>query len=210
MKRFPRLCFVVVCLIVSAAAFADSPVTAQQQASQYALGDQTMTINAGTFVPLFLVNPSTGGVVPLLVSNGGGVGSPAQLSVGGGGWLSWAAYVTPQIRLGLDVGTDFALSPNANWLVMVPFVAKATYAFNFYPFEVPLSLGVGMNIVNYVGNTTVDVLVRPETGMYWIYNSSWSFGLLLDYWFDMQFATTPANSRIGNFLGVSLSALYHF
>jgi hypothetical protein len=169
-------------------------------ASQYALGDQTMSINAGLFVPLFLL-PS--GVVLL-------AGNPSQLSLGAVGSLSWAAYVSPVIRLGVDVAGNFTLSPNSNVLLMLPFIAKAAYVFTFYPFELPISLGVGMNIVKYTSLSSIDLLLRPGASFYWIYNSSWSFGLNAYYWFDMQFNTSPGSTRYGSFLEFSLSALYHF
>ena len=168
--------------------------------SQYSLGDQTMSINAGVFLPLFML-PS--GVVLM-------AGSPPQLTPGAAGSLSWAAYVGPQIRVGLDIAGTFTLSPNANVLLMLPFIAKASYIFSFYPFEMPLSLGVGANIVKYTSLSTIDLLLRPGAGFYWIYNSSWSFGANLNYWFDMQFNTNADKSRFGNFLEFSLSALYHF
>jgi hypothetical protein len=169
-------------------------------ASQYSLGDQTMSINAGMFIPLFLL-PS--GKVLL-------AGNPSQLTLGAVGSLSWAAYVTPELRLGADVGGNFTLDPNSNILFMLPFVAKAAYVFSLYPFEVPVSFGVGMNIVKYTSLSTIDLLLRPGASFYWIYNSSWSFGVNLLYWFDMQFNTDPSLSRYGNFLEFSLSALYHF
>jgi len=168
--------------------------------SQYSLGDQTMAINAGLFLPLFDL-PS--GVIFM-------AGSPPQLTPGAVGSLSWAAYVAPQIRLGIDIAGNFTLDPNANVLLMLPFVAKASYIFSFYPFELPVTLGVGANIVKYTSLSTLDLLLRPGVGLYWIYNSSWSFGANLNYWLDMQFNTNPANTRYGSFLEFSLSALYHF
>ncbi|MGA2381712.1 MAG: hypothetical protein ABSG85_20635 [Spirochaetia bacterium] len=168
--------------------------------SQYALGDQTMSINAGLFVPLFLLPTGT-----VLLA-----GSPPQLTLGAVGSLSWAAYVTPRIRLGADVAGNFTLSPNSNVLLMLPFVVKGSYIFTFYPFEVPLTMGIGMNIVKYTSLSTIDLLLRPGAAFYWIYNSSWSFGVNLNYWFDMQFNTNPTLTRYGNFLEFSLSALYHF
>ncbi len=180
---------------------ADAP---SQQPSQYGLGDQTMSINAGLFVPLFLLPTGTA----LLAPAPGG--TAPHLSLGAVGSLSWAAYVAPQVRLGIDVAGDFTLSPNGNSLLMLPFVAKGSYIFTVYPFEIPLTLGVGMNIVKYVDKATIDLLIRPGISGLWIYNSSWSFGLNLNWWFDMQFAPTPADSRTGNFLEISLTALYHF
>jgi hypothetical protein len=194
----------VAVLALAALAFAAAPLGAEDAnspvASQYSLGDQTMSINAGLFLPLFLL-PS--GVV--LIS-----GKPPQLTAGAVGSLSWAAYVTPEIRLGADVAGNFTLSPNANILLMLPFVAKISYVFSFYPFELPVTMGVGANIVKYTTLSTIDLLLRPGVALYWIYNSSWSFGLNVNYWFDMQFNTTPSLTRYGNFLELSLSALYHF
>jgi hypothetical protein len=200
-KRLSPLWLVLFCLFVNASLFADAPVTAQQQASQYGLGDQVLSINAGLFAPLFTLAPSTGKITPLLFT---------QLSLGVVGSLNWAAYVTPRIRVGIDIAGDFSFSPNANALLMVPFIAEGTYVFSSYPFEIPVSFGLGMNIVKYVDQTTIDLLMRPATGLFWIYNSSWSFGLNLDYWLDMQLSTDQTKSRFGNFLEISLSALYHF
>jgi hypothetical protein len=186
----------MVCLSASASA-ADN---GSASVSQYALGDQTMSINAGAFIPLFLL-PS--GTVLL-------AGNPSQLTLGAVGSLSWAAYVTPQIRLGADVAGNFTLDPNGNVLLMLPFVAKVAYIFTFYPFEVPVSFGLGMNIEKYTSLSTIDLLLRPGASFYWIYNSSWSFGANLLYWFDMQFNSDPTKTRYGSFLEFSLSALYHF
>jgi hypothetical protein len=177
----------------------DGPGT---QASQYSLGDQVLTINAGLFLPLFLLPTGT----PLLNDDG-----VSHLSCGIAGSLAWAAYVTPDIRLGAEVGGSFCVSPNANSLLMLPFLAKASYVFTLYPIEIPVSFAVGMNLVKYTDLYTIDLILRPGISAYWIYNSSWSFGLNLNYWFDMQFDTTnAANNRVGNFLEISLSALYHY
>jgi hypothetical protein len=204
-KRRCRFASAAILMLAAAATplfAADSPAA---QPSQYSLGDQTLSINAGLFVPLFLLP----GPVVLLAPSAGS-GSPPHLTLGAVGNLSWAAYVSPQIRLGLDIAGDFTLSPNANSLLMLPFIAKAAWVFTVYPFEIPVSFGVGMNIVKYVDKTSIDLLLRPGVSGLWIFNSSWSFGLNLNWWFDMMFAKDPTSSRIGNFLEVSLSALYHF
>jgi hypothetical protein len=198
-------CRIAVTLLL-ALACASSPAFAADagggpSTSQYSLGDQTMSINAGVFLPLFMW-PT--GVVLLAPSSGSG--SPPHLTPGAVGSLSWAAYVAPQIRIGMDIAGNFTLDPNANVLLMLPFIGKASYIFTFYPFEVPITLGIGANIVKYTTFSAIDVLLRPGAGFYWIYNSSWSFGANLNYWLDMQWAS----GRAANFLEFSLSALYHF
>jgi hypothetical protein len=165
--------------------------------SQYTLGDQTLMITAGVFLPLFLLPTGTA----LLA------GSTPQLTVGGEAFLTWAAYVAPQIRLGAELGGAFSFDPNGNLLLMLPLIVKASYVFTFYPFELPVSLGVGMNILKYTDQYYVDLLLKPGASLFWIFNSSWAFGLNLNWWFDMQMSS---NSRIGNFLEISLSAIYHY
>ncbi len=194
----------LVCAIVVLFACAAAPLFAAGDSgntpSQYTLGDQTMSINAGLFIPLFLLPTGT-----VLLA-----GSPPQLSLGGVGSLSWAAYVAPQIRIGAEIGGSFCFSPNMNALLMLPVIAKASYVFTVYPFEIPVTLGVGMNIISYVDQHYFDLLIKPGAALYYIFNSSWSFGLNVNYWIDMQFSSAPGMSRTGNFLETSLSALYHY
>ncbi len=165
--------------------------------TQYALGDQVLSISAGPLFPLFFLpwratDPWT------------------HLTVGGTGSFSWAAYVTGNIRVGVEVGGMFAFSPNMNTLLELPILAKGQYVFTPYPFEVPVGLGVGMNIVKYQDNLTIDLLLKPTASMLWVYDSKWSFGLNVDWWWDMQFASSAGDSRIGNFLATTLCALYHY
>jgi hypothetical protein len=179
------------------------PLTAQEKegksepAPLYSLGDQTLAISGGMFVPLYFLSYA-------------GAAAPTQLSLGGMGSLQWQAYLSSMFRIGLEVGGVFAFSPNMNVLLMLPVTAKVSYVMSFYPFEVPLSLGLGMNVVKYSDQSNVNLLVKPGASFFWIFNSSWSFGLNAVYWWDMQFAPTADQSRIGNFLEVSLTALYHY
>ena len=198
MKRLCGLVCAIVVLFACPALFAagDSGGTP----SQYALGDQTMSINAGLFVPLFLLPSGT-----VLLQ-----GSPPHLSLGGVGSLSWAAYIAPQIRIGAELGGTFTFSPNLNALLMLPIIVKTSYVFSAYPFEIPVTLGVGMNIISYVDQHYIDFLLKPGASFYYIFNSSWSFGLNVNYWIDMQFSRTAGESRTGNFIETSLSALYHY
>jgi hypothetical protein len=197
-KRPDRILCALVLLALSCGAMplfaADAAVSAP---SQYTLGDQTLSISAGVFLPLFLLPTGTA----LLAGN------PSQLTVGGEAFLNWSAYVAPQIRIGAELGGAFCFDPNENLLLMLPLIAKASYVFTIYPFEIPVTFGIGMNILKYTDQYYVDLLLKPGASLFWIFNSSWAFGLNVNYWFDMQMSS---NFRIGNFLEISLSALYHY
>jgi len=202
--KTPRWAVFAAALIIAALPLAaqDAPEAepepdAVPAASAYALGDQVLSISLGPFIPLFFLAND-------------GTTSDTNLTLGGTGSISWMAYLTPAIRIGAEIGGMFAFSPNMNTLLALPILARAQYVLTFYPFEVPLSLGLGMNIVKYQDLATIDLLIKPGVSGLWIYDSKWSFGLNLAWWFDMQFAADPAQSRIGNFLEVSFSALYHY
>ncbi len=167
--------------------------------SPYSLGNQVLSINAGLFIPLFLVggNPSLGST---------------NLTVGGVGSIDWGAYVSPHVRIGASIGGTFTFDPNYTALLMIPIVVKASYLFELYPWEIPLTLGLGMNVLKYSSDSTIDFLIRPGTGLWWSYNSSWSFGVNLNYWWDTQFTrgTLTGGWVAANFIEVSIGALYHF
>jgi hypothetical protein len=188
---------VAITLVPNSHVFGQEAETGPAATPQYSLGDQTFCINAGLFLPMFFMSwaPSV---------------DPANLSPGGMGSIQWQAYLTPQIRIGGELGALFALSRNTNFLFMADLTAKISYVFTVYPFEIPIFLGVGASLVRYQDSQTIDPLLKPGASFYWIFNSSWSFGLNVVYWWDMQFSSIPEQSRVGNFLEITLSALYHF
>ena len=195
-------CAAILALLLLSAFPAAAQETPEEEtgivASAYGLGDQVLSISLGPFIPLFYT-PNVG-------SEG------TNLTVGGTGSIAWAAYVTGAIRVGAEIGGVFAFSrPNLNTLLMLPILAQAEYVMTFYPFEVPISLGLGMNIVKYGELKNIDLLIKPGASVLWIYDSKWSFGLNLAWWCDLQFyPSDPTQNRVGNFLEISLSALYHY
>lgn len=199
MKRAAFKFIIVLFVLVSLPPiFGQDKPTPPEAPPQYSLGDQTFAINLGPIVPLFFLSFAPA-VFPTNLFPVGLVGS-----------LQWQAYLGPRVRLGGELGGLAAFSPNLNPLLMAYLTPKITYTFPLYPFEIPLSIGLGADLVTYQGKTTIGPLIKPEASFYWVFNSSWSFGLNVSYWFDMQFAADPTQSRCGNFLEISLSVLDHF
>ena len=168
----------------------------------YSLGDQTLAINMGLFVPLFF----TGGPDGITSTN---------LTLGGVGSLAWGSYITNDFKLGVEVGGSFSFTPNRRALLIVPIAATASYVFSAYPFEFPVTLGVGTSFSRVDDLLKVDPFLKGGGGFYWNYSTQWAFGINALYWFIPQIYTdrSPAGSgetRLGNFLEITLSALYHF
>ncbi|MFP4114316.1 MAG: TP0733 family outer membrane beta-barrel protein [Spirochaetota bacterium] len=168
----------------------------------YTLGDQTLSINLGLFAPLFYALGPDGV-------------EPANLSLGGAGSLAWGSYITNELKLGVEVAGSFAFTPNGRGLYLVPIAANANYIFQAYPFEFPLNLGLGLSFARLDDMFKVDPFVKGGGSVYWNHSAQWAFGLNLNYWFIPQIYLEGSSqgaeeSRLGNFLEITLSALYHF
>ena len=169
--------------------------------TEYSLGDQMLSINLGLMVPLFF--------------NWGPEGfARTNLSVGGIGSLQWGSFINSRVALGMELAGTFMFTPNGRSLFMVPITGKVSYFFRPYPFEIPIFLGAGLNISRLDDQTKFDPILKPGASFYWAYNPEWSFGLNTVWWWVPQFYRGPeppsGDTRVGNFLELSLSALYHF
>jgi hypothetical protein len=168
----------------------------------YSLGDQTLSINLGLFIPLFFALGPDGV-------------APSNLTLGGVGSLAWSSYLNNDFTVGLEVGGSFALTPNRRTLFMLPIIARGSYILSAYPFEFPLTIGLGMNFSRLDDMLKLDPFAKLGASFLWNHSSQWAFGLNLSYWLVPQLyaASSPAGSdasRLGNFLELTLSALYHF
>lgn len=187
------------------AAPGDKPEGGEEKRSLFAieghqLGDQTLALSAGVMVPLFYQEFD-------------GAYHDTNLNVGGAGELQWSAYVSPSVRVGIDIGGGFARSPNDRTLFLVPITLKAAWVLDYSRFEFPFSLGAGISIVRYREWSHVDMILKPGVGCYWRYDTNWSFGLNLAWWLDFQTVTKyqEANqARMANFLIITPGVFYNF
>ncbi len=165
----------------------------------YTLGDQTLAINMGLFIPLFFAGGPDG------VAN-------ANLSLGGVGSLQWNSYLNNNMTLGGELAGTFSFSPNRRALFMVPITLRYAYILRAYPFEFPLHIGAGINFTRLEEQGKIDPIVKPGASVVWNMNPDWAFGLNLTYWWVPQWYTGDLSdeSRYGNFLETTLSAVYHF
>jgi hypothetical protein len=167
----------------------------------YVLGNQILIINAGLFVPLFF--QSLGGEI-----------DNTNLSLGGVGSIQWSTYLNNEMTLGIEGGGMFSFSPNGRTLYMLPVTARYAYILRAYPFEFPLSISAGINFTRLSSMFQILPIVKPGVSAYWNYSLEWAFGVNFFYWWTPNLYQGPeppkSQSRFGNFLEISLSALYHF
>ena len=200
MKRYLVCLVLLLCIVFGVAA--QEPENEEDFEPIYTLGDQKLSINLGLFVPLFFTGSAEGV-------------QSANLTVGGVGSIAWASYLNSAMSVGAEVAGSFSFTPNTRSLFLLHFAGTYTYTLRSYPFEFPLHMALGMSIARPEESTKIDPIVKPGVSFYWAYNSQWSFGVNTKYWWIPQIYTDrsevpSSDTRFGNFLEISLSALYHF
>jgi hypothetical protein len=165
----------------------------------YSLGDQTLGINMGLFIPLFFVGGPDGV-------------QDANLTLGGVGSLQWNSYLNNNMTLGGELAGNFSFTPNRRALFLVPLTVRYAYILRAYPFEFPLYVGAGVNFARLEEQLKIDPIVKPGASVVWNMNPDWAFGLNVVYWWIPQWysGNLSKDSRYGNFLETTLSAIYHF
>jgi hypothetical protein len=164
----------------------------------YSLGQQTLSISAGLFVPLFLQSFDW-------------EYAKTNLKLGAAGSLQWGIHLSNNWMTGLEVGGVLSKDINDASFFMLPITAKVGYIIHFFPFEFPIFVGTGLNIVKLEDVLNLTWIIKPGFSSIWKYNINWGFGLNAVYWWVPQFWSDDRDKgRMGNFLELTLTAQYNF
>lgn len=164
----------------------------------YSLGQHTLSLSAGLFIPLFFQD-----------FDGGYEGT--NLKLGGAGSLQWGIHLNNNWMVGLEIGGMFSKSIQENTLYQLPITAKGSYIIHFFPFEFPIFVGTGLDVVKYTDQVHLNWIIKPGFSSIWKYNINWGFGLNVVYWWVLQpWRDQPDLGRMGNFLELTLTAQYNF
>lgn len=164
-------------------------------------GDMIGAINLGVYFPLFFED----------FSQGQSDFNETNLSLGGLFVVSYDIYLSPSLRVGVQVIPSFSYSPNENLLYMIPVMARFTYEWQpIKEFSFPLSLGAGLAFNTLGEDFHLDYIVKPSIGIYWNMDIEFSFGIDVGYWWMPQLYENTEQSRIGHFIELSIGAQYHF
>jgi len=176
------------------------------------LGDQTFSFSLGPFLPLFSYNPNNGESTPLIGST-----SDPRLSLGALAVLRWGAFVNPILNLGVDLSWGFNIGANGDlFSQFAPVSARLSTYLRSGVWEFPIHVALGMNLMSYKTTTIITPLVKTGVSALWNGSGDWAFGVNLMYWWIPELygnatgSPGPSNNRFGNFLEISLSALYNF
>ena len=171
---------------------------AEEPFTVYSLGQQTLSISAGMFIPLFFQS------FDWEYEN-------TKLKTRVSGSLQWSIHLSNNWITGIEVGGVLSKDINDSSFFMLPILAKAGYIIHFFPFEFPIYVGTGLNIVKLEKDLNLTWIIKPGFSSIWKYNINWGFGLNVVYWWVPQFwPEDRTKGRMGNFLELTLTAQYNF
>jgi hypothetical protein len=198
-RFFVNVLLVLALLILPLSASFGQDQGKQAQMNIYSLGQQTIAVSAGLFIPLFFQ------------SFDGQYSSTTNLALGGTATLLYGFHLDNHWLVGLSVSGMFSQSVQKNFLYQVPICVRGSYSFHIFPFEIPVYLDLGMDIVKYREQEHINFILKPGFSTLWKYNLSWGFGLNAVYWWVPQpWPVDPNQGRMGNFLEISATAQYTF
>jgi len=170
----------------------------------YSRGDQTFTISLGVMFPTVFLN------------NGKKIEHNFSPPVGGTGSLAYSYFLNSNFFLGGEIGVKFNGTVAKNTVYLVPIGVRAGWQFVVRRFEFPLTAAIGIAPQRYLSYGYFGMFAKAAVGAFFRYNPDWSFGLNVDWSWYPQWQpkedgkTVPEKNVDANFLGLTLSARYHF
>lgn len=172
--------------------------TREQLFMVYSLGQHTLSLSAGLLIPLFFQSFD-------------GDYSRTKLKLGVGLSLQWGIHLNNNWMVGIEGGGMFSKSIQENTLYQVSITAKGSYIIHFFPFEFPIFIGTGMDIVKYTDQVHLNWIIKPGFSSIWKYDINWGFGLNVVYWWVLQpWPQDPSLGRMGNSLEITATVQYNF
>ena len=169
----------------------------------YSRGDQTITISAGVTFPVVFLN------------NGSKIPHNFSPPVGGTGSLAYSFFLNSHFFLGGEVGVIFNGTLAKNTVFLVPIGLRVGGQFVIRRFEFPMFGVIGFAPQRYLNLGYIGLMLRGSAGAFYRFSPNWSFGINTDWnWYPQwpmeDGKRVPGKDINANFIGLTLSARYHF
>ena len=192
-----------------------SLVTGLSAAPYYDAGSQMFTINAGPTVPFFAYNGKDNYTVfwpgldneetPDIIEN-------MNEYVGGIGSIAYQVFLNPWWAIGGELGYQFNYVAGTDIYASVPILFKASY----YPvqtgrFDLPISLGVGLNYISFKDSSKLTFSAKLEVGGMFYFNDEWGLGVMAGVNFIPEIYLTDNRnvySGIDAYIPITVSVAY--
>jgi hypothetical protein len=178
---------------------------AQEQASGSSVitrkkGDQSITILAGGFIPLFVLD-NTGALI-----------SPSNMYPGASFGVQYRYMLGKSIGIGGSIAGSFVTTVGGGTLFLAPIGVTAAWVAGGEPMEYEVSTELGMNIMRIYGNGLIEPYAKLGAGLSRYVSSSWSIDTKVSWCFipEIHLGTYSSLNSYANFLEFSIGAIYHF
>lgn len=169
-------------------------------APYYENGSQIFTISAGTNVPIYASNATTGAVGP-------GEGN-TNFTVGGYGSIDYEVFLHPYISIGGELGYQFNFISDGNVFSFVPILFKVSYVPLQGNIEIPISLGVGLNFLSFGGASQICMTTQLTTGFRYFFTDEWGMGLNFGINYTPELYSDSSKNGMISFVPINLTVSY--
>lgn len=163
-------------------------------------GSQIIALNIGMGIPLFILPED-----PLATES-------RPLGLGASFSLSYQYFVANRFTIGGSLTGAFSGTVGGRTLFVAPIAFKMGYWWGRKTLEYNVGLDLGMSFLRLSGNGMITPFAKLGGGLFASVSESWSLGGQVYWWFIPEIHTGSYSdlTRYGNFLEISVGALYHF
>jgi len=149
--------------------------TIDPYASTRSKGDQSIMIELGGNLPLFVLD-STGSRI-----------SPMNLSFGGSFAVEYRYMMGPNFALGGSGEGAFSTTIGGGTLFLAPIGITGAWVWGREPMEYEVDGALGMNIMRLYGNGLIEPYLKIGGGVSRFIDAAWSIGAKAYWWFVPEF-----------------------
>jgi len=163
-------------------------------------GSQIISLSMGAGIPLFILPADA------LATE------TTPLGIGASFNLGYQYFIVDRITIGGSLTGAFNGTVGGRTLFMAPVAVSAGYWWATAPMEYMVGLDLGMNILRLSGNGMITPFAKLGGGLFVQIGQSWTVGGKTYWWLipELHSGTNSDLTRWGNFLEISLGAMYHF
>ena len=149
------------------------PVFLVARPTYYDTGSQLFSISAGPTIPFFYYNPYDRADPPELTFGF----NDTHHTVGGFGSISYQVFLNEYFAIGGELGYQFDFAKSNDVFTSVPILVKMTYVPLQGDFEIPISLGIGLDYMSITDYSSINLGITFEIGMRYFFTNEWGVGI---------------------------------
>ena len=139
------------------------------------------------------------------------------LPIGGSAAIDFMYYLEGNWGVGIELALQI-LQTQANYQSLVAVGARGQYMIRRWPFDIPISVGLGVAFNSLYIEDTENRLyagpyIKPDFGFFYNINEKWSVGFNTTFWVVSEFYFSEDKKNQSNFSAfwdITLSARYRF